>query len=50
MVCQSRPYHFKFFKGCLPQILLLRAPSIHSHKSIPKNIDIDNIAAQKTVT
>ena len=22
MVCQSRPYHFKFFKGCLPQILL----------------------------
>ena len=19
---QSRPYHFKFFKGCLPQILL----------------------------
>ena len=19
MVCQSRPYHFKFFKGCLPQ-------------------------------
>ena len=22
MVCLSRPYHFKFFKGCLPQILL----------------------------
>ena len=21
-VCGSRPYHFKFFKGCLPQILL----------------------------
>ena len=21
-VCLSRPYHFKFFKGCLPQILL----------------------------
>ena len=20
--CLSRPYHFKFFKGCLPQILL----------------------------
>ena len=19
MVCQSRPYHFNFFKGCLPQ-------------------------------
>ena len=26
MVClgrPSRPYHFKFFKGCLPQILLV---------------------------
>ena len=22
MVCLSRPYHFKFFEGCLPQILL----------------------------
>ena len=22
MVCLSRPYHFKFFKGCLPQMLL----------------------------
>ena len=22
MVCYSRPYSFKFFKGCLPQILL----------------------------
>ena len=22
MVCLSRPYNFKFFKGCLPQILL----------------------------
>ena len=21
-ICLSRPYHFKFFKGCLPQILL----------------------------
>ena len=21
-VCLSKPYHFKFFKGCLPQILL----------------------------
>ena len=21
-VCLSRPHHFKFFKGCLPQILL----------------------------
>ena len=20
MLCLSRPYHFKFFKGCLPQI------------------------------
>ena len=22
MVCLRRPYHFKYFKGCLPQILL----------------------------
>ena len=22
MVYVSRPYHFKFFKGCLPQILI----------------------------
>ena len=22
VVCWGRPYHFKFFKGCLPQILL----------------------------
>ena len=22
MVCSGRPYPFKFFKGCLPQILL----------------------------
>ena len=22
IVCLSRPYHFKFFQGCLPQILL----------------------------
>ena len=22
MVCFGRPYHFKFFKGCLPEILL----------------------------
>ena len=22
MVCLGRPYHFKIFKGCLPQILL----------------------------
>ena len=22
MVCLNRTYHFKFFKGCLPQILL----------------------------
>ena len=21
MVCLNRPYNFKFFKGCLPQIL-----------------------------
>ena len=27
MVCLGRPYHFNFFKGCLPQILL--GPFLH---------------------
>ena len=29
MVCLSRPYHFKIFKGCLPQILL--GPFLNTH-------------------
>ena len=28
MVCLGRPYYFKFFKGCLPQILL--GPFLHT--------------------
>ena len=31
MACLSRPYHFKFFKGCLPQTLLGPFLSILSH-------------------
>ena len=25
VICLNRPYHFKVFKGCLPQILLGRS-------------------------
>ena len=32
MVCFSRPYHFKFFKGCLPQIL--RGPFLNTLSQI----------------
>ena len=31
MVCLSRPYPFKFFEGCLPQILLGSVLNILSH-------------------
>ena len=31
MVCLDRPYHCKFFKGCLPQILLGPFLNIFSH-------------------
>ena len=38
MVCLKRSYHFKFFKGCLPQILLVHSqilrPIHHSRKSL----------------
>ena len=35
MVCISRPYHFKIFKGCLPHILF--GPFLNSltHKTVP---------------
>ena len=32
MICLGRPYHFKFFKGCLPQILLGPFLNTFSHK------------------
>ena len=35
MVYLSRPYHLKFFKGCLPQILLRPFLNILSH--VPYN-------------
>ena len=36
MVCLSRPYHFKCFKGCLPQILLGSFFNIFPHLNIRK--------------
>ena len=41
MVCLSRPYRFKVFKNCLPQILLGPFLNTLSHifnKKIPQNI------------
>ena len=35
MVYLSRPYHFKFFKGCLPQIVLVPFLNTLSHLFIP---------------
>ena len=32
MVCQNRPYHFKFFKDCIPHILLGPYLNTLSHK------------------
>ena len=34
MACQSRPYHFRFFKGCLPQILFGTLLKTLTHFSI----------------
>ena len=31
MVCLSRPYHFKFFKDCLPQVLFALFLNTLSH-------------------
>ena len=33
VICVSRAYHFKFFKGCLPQILLGTFLNILTHMS-----------------
>ena len=38
MVCLSRPCHFKFFKGCLPQILL--GPLLNTLTQVFPNIPI----------
>ena len=35
MVCLSRPYPLKFFKGCLPQNLLNSLLNTFSHISLP---------------
>ena len=38
MVCLSRPYPFKSFKGCLPQILLGPLLNTLSHMSLDSEI------------
>ena len=38
MVCLSRPYPFKFFKGCLPQILRSPLLNTFSHFSLISNL------------
>ena len=37
MVCSGRPYHFKLFKGCLPQILLGPFLNTLTHLNVKKN-------------
>ena len=48
-VCFNRPYHFKFFKGCLPQFILgpfLNTLSqININISYCKKIDIEVLSA-----
>ena len=39
MVCLSRPYHFKIFKGCLPQILLGQILNTLKHVRISVSSD-----------
>ena len=36
MVCLSRPYHFKFFEGWLPQILLCLSLNTLTHMALEK--------------
>ena len=38
MVCLNRPYHFKFFKGCLPQIPL--GPFLNTLSHIYINFEV----------
>ena len=52
MVCLGRPNHFKFFKGCLPQILL--SPFLNTlsqiihHQIISKPLCFSRTSFQKT--
>ena len=36
MICLNRPYHFKFCKGCLPNILLCPFLNILPHLQLHK--------------
>ena len=45
MVCLSRPYHFIFFKYCLPEILLGLFLNTSSHLKVPHTILFHIIAA-----
>ena len=49
MVCLSRPYHFRFFKGCLPQILLTLFLNILTHMRNEENID-HNARSKSAIT
>ena len=40
MVCLGRPYHFKYFIGCLPQILLGPFLNTLTHINFCPNINI----------
>ena len=48
MVCLSRPYPFKFFKGCLPQILL--GPLLNTLSQIKKNLaaNLESVAQRNS--
>ena len=43
MVCLSRPYHFKFFKGCLPQILLSPFLNTLTHIFLNKHAEASDL-------
>ena len=52
MVCLSRPYPFKFFKGCFPQILLGPFLNTLSHMEVHLVCDYDTqrlVAATKLI-
>ena len=41
MVCLGRSYHFKYFKGCLPQILL--GPFLNTLTQMDNSLPVSNI-------
>ena len=43
MACLSRPYPFKFFKGCLPQILLGLFLNTFSHVYLNEPLTMYNV-------